>query len=456
MILNLSQIAEFSGGKLYGNGEIEVKGFFTDSRKAEPGKMFVAIKGENTDGHKYIPNVIEAGCKACFSQVKLPEELNINYVLVDDSVAALQKCATECRKKIKAPIIGITGSVGKTTTKEIVSLALSSALNVNKTEGNANGQIGLPQMIMKTESDHNVCVFEMGMSYPGEMKRLADMAKPNIAIMTNIGVSHIEFHGSRENIMAEKIRIADYIAESGTIFVNGDDDLLCTLKDKHASGEVRPVVVTFGTNPNCDFVATNIRDNGIGTQFTYLMGKKSHEVYLPVLGMHNVRNALAALAVAEYLGLDINKVIEALATYKSPDMRGGIKKVNNITFIDDTYNASPDSMVSSIDVLAGFKGRRIAVLSDMLELGTYSEKGHREVGEAASKKQIDFLVAVGNEAEFIYDGFDCPEKSEYFKTNSEANAFLETFVKSGDTLLIKGSRGMHTEEILNHLCERFA
>lgn len=451
MKLSLSQIAEYTGGKLYGDGNVIVNGFFTDSRQAEAGKMFVAIKGEKTDGHKYIPMCTEKGCNACFSEQVLPEDIKINYVLVKNSVAALQKCGEKCRSNIKVPVIGITGSVGKTTTKEIISLALSSSLCVNKTIGNANGQIGVPQMVMKTEPEHDICVFEMGMSYPGEMKRIVDIARPNIAVMTNIGVSHIEFHGTRENIMKEKLIIADYIGATGTIFVNGDDDLLCTLKEKHEIGELEPSVVTFGIGDDCDFRAYDIKEANGETTFKFRLEDEEFTVKLPVIGLHNVRNALAALSVCEYVGLDLNKAIAALATYKSPDMRGEIKSFGTVTVIDDTYNASPDSMISSLDMLSRFEGRKIAVLSDMLELGSYSEKGHTDVGNAASDKDIDFLIAVGNEAEFIYKGFDNAEKSVYFKTNAEVNAFLDDFIKPNDTVLIKGSRGMHTEEIREHL-----
>lgn len=451
MKLTLSQIAEYTGGKLYGDGTVVINGFFTDSRKAEAGKMFVAIKGENTDGHKYIPSCVEKGCSACFSEKELPSDININYVLVEDSVRALQKCGERCRAEIKVPVIGITGSVGKTTTKEIISLALSSSLNVNKTEGNANGQIGVPQMVMKYEPEHDVCVLEMGMSYPGEMKRIVDIARPTIAVMTNIGVSHIEFHGSRENILKEKLHIADYVGAMGTVFVNGDDDLLCTLKDEEYGGVFEPSVVTFGIGENCDFRAYDIKEKNGETSFKFRLEDEEFTVKLPVIGLHNVRNALVAIAVCEYLGLDLNKAIEALGTYKSPDMRGEIKTFGNITVIDDTYNASPDSMVSSLDMLTRLNGRKIAVLSDMLELGSYSEKGHTDVGKAAKEKNIDFLVAVGNEAKHIYDGFADHENSVYFKTNAEVNSFLDDFVKPNDSILIKGSRGMHTEEIREHL-----
>ncbi len=451
MKLSLSQIAEYTGGKLYGDGNVIVNGFFTDSRQAEKGKMFVAIKGEKTDGHKYIPMCIEKGCNACFSEEILSDDININYVLVENSVAALQKCGEKCRANIKVPVVGITGSVGKTTTKEIISLALSSSLCVNKTIGNANGQIGVPQMVMRTEPEHDICVFEMGMSYPGEMKRIVDIARPNIAVMTNIGVSHIEFHGTRENIMKEKLLIADYIGATGTIFVNGDDDLLCTLKKKQEIGELEPSVVTFGIGDDCDFRAYDIKEANGETEFKFRLENNEYAVKLPVIGLHNVRNALAALCVSEYVGLDLDKAIAALATYKSPDMRGEIKTYDSVTVIDDTYNASPDSMISSLDMLSRFEGRKIAVLSDMLELGSYSEKGHTDVGKATNEKGIDFLIAVGNEAEFIYKGFDNSEKSVYFKTNAEVNAFLDDFIKSNDNVLIKGSRGMHTEEIREHL-----
>lgn len=441
MKLKLKDIAEYCGGKLFGDGELEVTGFFTDSRQAYKGGMFVPIKGERVDGHDFIPNVFNAGCEATFSQKELEGG---NYVLVEDSRLALQKTAAAWRSQFDIPVIGITGSVGKTTTKEIVSLALESGLNVLKTAGNANSQIGLPLTVFRISPEHECAILEMGMSMPGEMGRISAAAKVNMAIITTIGTSHIEFHGTKENILKEKLHIADYIPEGGIILVNGDDALLAPLKAKDSR------VRTFGLAENCDYRAENSKEYTDRSEFTY-RGKK---VVMPSPGTHNIRNALAALAATEVLGLDLEKAIAALASYCPPEMRQQIKHFGDITVIDDCYNASPDSMMSALQILGNYEGRRIAVLADMLELGDYSEKGHREVG-AEAKKKATFLVAAGKEAKYIYEGFGDAENSRYFETNGEANKFLDGFVKEGDTVLVKGSRGMHTEEVVNFLKAKF-
>lgn len=443
MKLKLSTIAEYCGGELHGSGDIYITGFFTDSRSAEPGKMFVPIKGENVDGHKFIPDVFKKGCEAVFSQIPLE---NGNYILVDDSRAALQKTAEKYRENLKIPVIGITGSVGKTTTKEMVSLVLSSSLNILKTAGNANSQIGLPLTVFRIEPEHEAAVLEMGMSLPGEMERLAKVAKPDFAIMTNIGTSHIEFHGTRENILKQKIHIADYIGENGALIVNGDDDLLSGIK-----GTFSRKVLTFGTSDDCDFKAENITENDGITYFDYVRMDKTYPVILPALGMHNVRNALAAFAAAEVTGIPAETAVEAVKDYAPLDMRQQIKKVGDITVIDDTYNASPDSMISSLSVLGGYKNRKVAVLADMLELGSYSEKGHTDVGIHAAKEGVNLLVTVGKEARFINKGYGISENSFHFTSNEDASEFLFNNIQSGDVILVKGSRGMHMEKIVEDL-----
>lgn len=441
MKLKLKDIAEYCGGKLFGNGEVEVTGFFTDSRQAKKGGMFIPIKGERVDGHKFIPNCFEAGCEATFSEMELEGG---NYVLVEDSRLAFQRAAAAYRAGFNIPVIGITGSVGKTTTKEFVSLALESQLNVLKTAGNANSQVGLPITVFRIEPEHDCAVLELGMSMPGEMERISAAAKVNLAIMTNIGVSHIEFHGTKENILIQKLHMADYVPQDGTILANGDDELLAPLKAKDSR------VRLFGIGDNCDYKAENIETFPDRSEFDY----KAMKVTVPSPGIHNVRNALAAIAAAEVLGLDIPKAIAAIATYCPQERRQQIKSFGKITVIDDTYNASPDSVISALRILANYSTRKIAVLADMLELGDYSEKGHRDVG-AEAKKQADFLIAVGNYARFIHYEFGDSENSLYFKTKEEAESFLETFVKDGDTILVKGSLGMSMNHVVNFLKEKF-
>ena len=441
MKLKLKDIAEYGGGKLYGNGDVEVTGFFTDSRQAYRGGMFIPIRGERVDGHKFIPNIFEAGCEATFSEMELESG---NYVLVDNNRAAFQKAAAAYRQQFDIPVVGITGSVGKTTTKEFVSLALESQLKVLKTAGNANSQVGLPITVFRIEPEHECAVLELGMSMPGEMERISAVAKVNMALITNIGVSHIEFHGTKENILAQKIHIADYVPEDGVILANGDDELLAPLKDKDSR------VRLFGIGDNCDYRAENVESFTDRSEFTY----KGEKVIVPAPGIHNVRNALAAIAAAEVLGLDIKKAIAAIGTYLPQERRQQIKTFGKITVIDDSYNASPDSVISALRILGNYKSRKIAVLADMLELGDYSEKGHRDVGKEA-KKQADFLIAVGKFAKYIHEEFGDAENSRYFETKDEANSFLETLIEDGDTVLVKGSNSTGISQVVNHLKERY-
>lgn len=449
MKLTLKQIAEYCSGTLFGDGELEIDGFFTDSRKAEPGKMFVPVRGENVDAHRFIPTLPEKGCRATFSQITL-DGVDISYVLVDDTIAALQKTAEKFRETLNIPVIGITGSVGKTTTKEMISLVLESGLKLHKTEGNANSQIGLPRTILGIEPDDQAAVVEMGMSLPGEMERIAKVAKPNLAVITNIGVSHIEFHGSKENIMAQKLHIADYLGEHGKLFVNGDDPLLSKLKDTF------PHVITFGVSENCDHRAVNISSSDSSTSFLYQRGAESFQVQLPALGFHNIRNALVALALAQELQLPTETAIEALKGYTAPEMRQQIKNYYRVTIIDDSYNASPDSMIGALDILCQRPGRKIAVLADMLELGSYSEQGHREVGEYARQKGVDILVGIGPLSQYTVDGFGDPDRARHFNTNEEALTFLHEELNANDAILVKGSRGMKTDAIVKSLDERLS
>ena len=448
MEFTLKQIADYTEGQLFGDGNIKVKGFFTDSRQAEKDMMFLPIVGENVDAHRFIHTLPEKGCIATFSQVPLGENCaGISYILVENTVLALQKLAAGFGQTLSIPIIGITGSVGKTTTKEMIALALEANIKIHKTIGNANSQIGLPRTFLGIEPDDKAAVLEMGMSMPGEMGRLAKAAKPNIAVITNIGVSHIEFHGTKENIMKEKFHIADYLGSEGTLFVNGDDELLSKLTSDNYK------LCTFGTGENCSYRGVDIKEENGETSFTCVFGDKKFPVTIPTLGIHNVRNALVAIAICHTLGFDINKAAAALGTYKAPDMRQQIKKYGSVTVIDDSYNASPDSVKASLDILSSFKGRKIAVLADMLELGDYSPIGHREVGAYAKEKGVDILFALGKESLATYEGFGDSEHSRHFDSIEEINSIIGDFVKNGDTLLIKGSRGMHTDLIVKKLDE---
>ena len=447
MKLTVAEIAAFCGGRLEGDGSALVTSFFTDSRKTEPGMMFVPIRGENTDAHRFIPQVFASGAAATFSEEPLENPAG-PVVYVENSRAALQKVAERYRDQFTIPVIGITGSVGKTTTKEMVALAVSAGLRTMKTAGNANSQIGLPMTVLRIEPEDEAAVVEMGVSMPGEMARIARVAKPTLAVMTNIGVSHIEFMKTRENILAEKFKIADYLPAGSTVFVNGDDDLLSTLESTPEKKIVR-----FGLGEACDWRAVELDADVYGTRFVCEHKGKRTPMYVPAAGEHNVRNALAALAVAETVGVEEADAVRAIAQYEPPAMRQQIFEANGVTLIDDTYNASPDSMRASLKILADMRctGKKYAVLADMLELGDYAVRGHFETGAFAAANGVDFVIGVGPLSKHIVEGFGDAQNSAWFAANAEAAAFLKAHVQPGDAVLCKGSRGMHTDEIIRAL-----
>lgn len=444
--MKIKDIARICGGKVVGNGEREITGFFTDSRNAEPQMMFVPIKGENADGHKFVPSVFEKG-SASFSETEITGG---DSVIVSNCLNALQKVAAHHRDCLKIPVVGITGSVGKTTAKEIIALGIEAELAVLKTAGNANSQVGLPLTVLNINKEHEAAVLEMGMSLPGEMERISAVAKPLMAVFTNAGVSHIEFHGSREKIMEEKLSITDFFTKDSILFVNGDDDLLSTLK-----GTKPYRVLEFGLREGCDFRAVNVLESAEGSSFTCVYDNCEVKMFIPVPGLHNVRNALASLAVAVSLGVKPENAAKSISGYKPPQMRQQIVKVGELTLIDDTYNASPDSVCGAIDVLLKLEGKRkIALLADMLELGAYSKKGHSDVGEYAKSAGVDFLITLGKEAKYIYDSFESKEKSLSFEDYDSALEVLLKELKKGDVLLVKGSRGMRTDRFIQAIKEK--
>lgn len=439
------------GTLLCGEENTVVRGVSTDSRNIAPDTLFVPIKGERTDAHIYITSTFEKGAVATLTQEHDAMQDTHAWIKVDNTETALQQIAAAYRAQFDIPVIGITGSVGKTTTKEMVALALSSELNVMRTQGNFNSQIGLPLTMFQLKPEHQAAVIEMGMSNFGEMGCLAQIAVPCRAIITNIGISHIEQLKTQENIMAEKLHVADRFNVHSILFLNGDDTLLAGLKNK-----LPYKTVYFGKQPWCDYFAQDITTDGQKTIFTLVTAQEHEKVVIPVLGAHNVSNALAAIAVANSLGISSKGAISALEGYRPLAMRQQIHDTHGITVIDDSYNASPDSMKSSIDVLCSLNhtGKNIAVLADMLELGELSQKAHFSVGEYCAQAGVDTLVTIGERAAQIAEGartagsdVDC----HMCRDNEHAIAKLHELLHSGDAVIVKGSRGMHTDEIVKDL-----
>jgi len=484
--VKVEQLVQAVGGELLtGNPAQLIKNVTIDSREQAEDALFVPIIGEKTDGHKYVNGALNSGAKTLFMQKEsiykeeilgLAEEEGACVVAVENTVTALQQFAAWYRGCYNIPVVGITGSVGKTTTKEMISAALETEKKVLKTIGNKNSQIGLPLMMFYLDDTYDIAVIEMGMSEVGEMRNLSFVAKPECAVMTNIGVAHIAQLGSKENIRKEKLNIVNRFDNNSVLFLNGNDTLLhktameITQKEImiDCDEETLPVLkstgaVTYGISENgCEFdvTAKDLVTGGNGIGFTAVVcengTRKQIPVQLKVYGNHNVMNALAAIAVAMRYGISPERAAEGLSRYEPIAMRGQIKKENGVTWIDDTYNASPDSMKSGAQVMLSLEGKRyICVLADVLELGAASEGLHREVGAYLANlseqgRRTGILVTVGTQAAFIADEAKSMGMQDVhaFSSNAEASVFLKETLSEGDVVLVKGSRGMHTEEIL--------
>ncbi len=451
--ITAEKIAEIVGGKiLCGSGREIISNIQYDSRAVKEGSLFVPIKGANVDAHKFIEECLLNGAAATLTQNNAPENAVKPYIKVNDTLTALQVLAGWYRQQFSLKLIGVTGSVGKTSTKEMIAAALSKGFDVMKTQGNKNSQIGMPMTMFDIEEHNNVAVIEMGMSEFGEMDRLCDIARPDIAVMTNIGKAHIENLKTQENIMSEKFKITKHFDKNGVLFINGDDNLLKTLYNKQ---EFK--TVTFGLDNHCDYYADNITADGFNTSFILHRNGKTDKITIPALGVHSVKNAIVAAAIGEILGLNTETIQNGLMTYKNAPMRQQIYRLSDYILIDDSYNASPEATKVSLDVLKSTaKGKTVAVLADMLELGDEAVKEHYGVGKYLAEIGIDCLVAVGELSRNIAKGAEenGNVSVKLCDTNSDAYDYLTDVIEKDCTVLIKGSRGMHTDEIVKKLLNR--
>lgn len=455
--MNITEITDAVNGKLINyKKDFLIEGINTDSRKIKKGELFIPIIGLNFDGHDFIDKALASGASAVLSQ-KILSTADFTYILVEDTQTALIKLAAYYRSKFKIPAVAITGSSGKTTTKEMVASVLSESFKVLKNEGNLNNNIGLPMTVFRIEKYHDICVFEMGMNKPGEIESLASVVKPDIAAITNVGTAHIEFLGSRENILNAKKEIFSFFNDDNVAIINGDDDMLATISDMPYK------VIRYGINDNNDLASFNIKQRGDeGMEFSLIIKGKQESFFVPLIGIHNIYNALCAIAVGLTMGMDIEKIKNGLAKFVSGKMRMEIfTSKNGIKVINDSYNANPDSTCAAIEVLKDMNcsGRRVLILADMLELGEYSKQGHISVGEKAAKSKADILITVGERAKYISQGaLDNGMKEEQiydFSDNKTVISKLESILMPQDTVLIKGSRVMKLEEIADSLREEF-
>lgn len=439
MKFNLSEFARIVGGTCLRDGEFT--DFCIDSRKGKQGDLFVCLKGARVDGHDFVSKAEQVGVSALLIEREVDSDLP--RVLVPDTLKALQDFAAWYRTRPDLKVIAVTGSVGKTTTKEFIASVLSQAFSTYKTQGNMNSETGLPLTLLHVSPENKVVVTEMGMCGFGEISELSHIARPDIGVLTNIGVCHIEFLGSREGILKAKMEIVDGMPDNGVLVLNGDDPYLSTVSD---TAQKR---ITYGLNrPDYDYYAYNVAVLSEGVSFTAKTPIGDLDVKLAIDGIHNVYNSLAAIAVGVLCGMDLKQIGEGLSRMEKAPMRQNIRKENGMTLIEDCYNASPTSMKASIDVLKGKEGRKVAVLGDMLELGEDSAAYHRSVGEML--EGVSVLIAYGEFAQSYLEGAEIAGVPQRIpcKTPEDAAINLKLAARKGDVVLFKASRSMHAERVI--------
>jgi UDP-N-acetylmuramoyl-tripeptide--D-alanyl-D-alanine ligase len=447
--LTVSQIAQFAGALLSsGDGIVVVNKVSTDSRTIKPGELFVALRGENFEGHDFVEASAKAGATGALVDLNWAGNVPSNFALLraTDTLQAYQTLAANYRRSLVLKVLAITGSNGKTSTKDFVASVLARRFRVTKTEGNFNNHVGLPRTILEATSEDEVAVWEIGMNHPGEIAALSKIAVPDAAIITNIGVAHIEFMGSREAIATEKGALAEAIEPQGTVILNADDPF-----SEGIAARTRAKVVLAGTTGGA-VRAIEIRQSAEGSEFTIIEGAHRCRAQLPVAGLHMVQNALLAVAAGRAFGLSIEECAAGLAAAPLTRARLQIREIGGVQFLDDSYNANPDSMKAALRTLVELdaEGKRIAVLGEMRELGTESERGHREIGETAATLGVDQLITIGDGAELIAEGARIGglEKVLSARTTGEAAKLLGEIAEPGDLVLVKGSRAARTEEVI--------
>ena len=450
--MSLNQIATAVNGTYHGETDKlseEITGVSIDSRKINTGYLFIPIKGERVDGHDFIPQVAENGalCTLCEHP---PTDTSIPYILVESCPQALKDLAKYYRSTLDIKVIGITGSVGKTSTKEMIAAILSQKFKVLKTEGNYNNEIGLPLTIFRIKEKHEIAILEMGISDFGEMHNLAAIAKPDIAIITNIGFAHIEHLKDQAGILKAKTEMFDHLNPNATVVLNGDDALLSTITSVQGRAPV-----FFGLSDTLSVYADNIETKGIrGTSCTLHLSKEAIPVNIPLPGTHMVYNALAGAYIGHSLGLTNTQIKIGIASAMPIAGRANVIKTDSIFIIDDCYNANPASMRGAIDLLSKVETRTVAILGDMFELGDETETMHREIGHYASKHNLNILCFVGNLAKHMYEGakeIATAAEVHYFATKEKLLEALPILLEAQDTILVKASNGMKFTEIISSL-----
>jgi len=448
MKLPLSRVAEFLSAAGEFDANAVAQGYSIDSRSIQRGELFLAVKGERMDGHDFVTQALEKGAVAAVIRkdqlARYP--LKTGLITVDDTLTALQTLATAVRRLWAKPLIGVTGSAGKTTTKEAIAHVLSTRFRVLKSEGNFNNHFGLPLMLLKIEPEHDLAVIEMGMSHAGEIAALAKIAQPELGVVTNVAPVHLEFFESIAGIARAKYELVEALPATGTAVLNADDEYVSQFgRDFHGK------VVLYGLRTSADVRAENIEPRGSdGSTFDVVVGSCREKAILHLVGAHNIYNALAAVAVGLERGLSPSEAVAALATLAPADKRGQVVNLGNITIINDCYNCNPKALEAMVDALAAMQAkRRIVVVGEMLELGPASEELHRQAGRHIATKKINVLLGVRGQAQQVVEAAnEAGMRAEFVATPEEAGDWLARETRDGDVVLLKASRGVKLERAL--------
>ena len=442
--------------KIINEINVDIENVTIDTRKVEKGSCFIGIKGEKTDGNLLYKNAFEAGASLVILEYFDESPENINYlkennksvIIVPSTIEALGLLAKLKRSEFFSPVVAVTGSAGKTSTKDMIYSVLKEKYKVHKTIGNQNNHIGLPLTILSLDKDNEVLVLEMGMNHIKEISYLTNIAKPDVAVITNVGTAHIGNLGSRENILKAKLEILEGLNPNGTVIINNDNDLL---HKWYLENKDNYKIITIGINEVSDYMPVIIEKGEWGTTFSC----KNTIYKVPVGGDHFIYNALSAIAVANLFNVSTKEIQDGIINFELSSNRMSVSVTEGITLIDDSYNANFDSMSYAIKYLASLPGRSIAVLGSMKELGKFSECLHRKIGALVAKEKIDILITVGDEAKFINEeainnGYN-KDTSYHFETNKEAIAFINSIKRSEDNILVKASNSLNFKEIVDNI-----
>lgn len=450
-----AKIATVCNGIYYGSEKVkdtEVSSITTDSRNITVNGLFIAIKGARTDGNKFISDMYTSGAICCISENDPKDDYTDflqekAFIQVESCYQALKDIAEYYRIVCNTKIIGITGSVGKTTTKEMIASVLSEHFNTLKTQGNYNNEVGVPLTLFRLREEHEIAVVEMGISEFGEMTRLSQIAKPDICVITNIGQCHLETLGDRDGVLKAKTEIFSHMASDGKVYLNGDDDKLRNITEVNG---IKPVY--YGIDRGCDVFADNIINSGLdGIYFDAVTKNQRIALHISVPGMHMVLNALAAVAIAIDLGMTAEEIAAGINKFVPVGGHSNIIKTDKFTIMDDCYNANPVSMKAAIDVLAGAHGRKVAVIGDMFELGTNEKMLHYDIGTYAVNSGIDCIICVGELAKQYVMGALATDENHnvlYYEDTQKAVEMVKSLVKKGDSILVKASHAMEFEKIV--------